>query len=180
MGLKDIGHALKKVAPLLAAVVGGPLGGGAAAIVSHALGVNADDHEALAVAVADPANEIKLRELEHTHREELERLALRDTELRLADTKDARSREVEITKATGKRDLNLYILAWVITIGFFAITGFLCVKEVPPGSVGPVGILFGALTAAFAGVVGYFFGSSAGSKEKTDILAEQARKTDVV
>ena len=66
------------------------------------------------------------------------------------------------------------ILASLIVIGFF---GCLVALLINPGTLSdlnrePVMLMIGALIAAFAGIVGYFFGSSAGSARKTNLLAK--------
>jgi hypothetical protein len=88
----------------------------------------------------------------------------------LADRQSARDREIEITKATGKRDLNLYILAWVVVGGFLGLTGLLTFVTVPTENQGPVNQLYGALAMGFGAVIGYFFGSSQSSDLKTRIM----------
>ena len=73
----------------------------------------------------------ELKKFEMTNKLELEKLALankqednrhleKTTEVVLGDKSNARSREVEVVKATGKRDYALIALAAVIVIGFFA------------------------------------------------------------
>lgn len=176
--LKSIGNLVAKSAPILGGVIGGPLGAGAVKLLAAKLGVDPQDHNTILKVLNDPATAIKLQELENAHEQELARLALRETEMGIEDRQNARAREVSVTQATGKRDLNLYILAWVIVGGFFVMTGLLYYHEIPSGSIGPVNQLFGALTLAFGGVVQYFFGSSRGSAEKTAIMAEQAKKTN--
>ena len=66
------------------------------------------------------------------------------------------------------------ILASLIVIGFF---GCLIALLINTGTLSdlnrePVMLMIGALIAAFAGIVGYFFGSSAGSARKTNLLAK--------
>ena len=66
------------------------------------------------------------------------------------------------------------ILASLIVIGFF---GCLIALLINPGTLSdlnrePVMLMIGALIAAFAGIVGYFFGSSAGSARKINLLAK--------
>jgi len=73
---------------------------------------------------------------------------------------------------SGKREWNQYILAWVIVIGFFLLCYFLMKAPLPQGSNEVVFMLFGALAAAFGAIVQYFFGSSKGSAEKTELLAK--------
>ena len=78
------------------------------------------------------------------------------------DKSNARSREVEVTKATGKKDNSITILAGVIVFGFFAGLISLVFVHLDKGS-GAYELLymcFGALTMKFGTVVDYFFGSS--------------------
>lgn len=78
------------------------------------------------------------------------------------DKSNARNREVEVTKATGKKDNAVTILAGIIVFGFFAGLVSLVFVHLDKGS-GAYELLymaFGALTMKFGTVVDYFFGSS--------------------
>lgn len=175
MNWKDVGEAVKKFAPVLGSALGpgGAAVGGAVSLLLGACGLGSDaTPDEVLTAISDPATQLKLKEMENSHKEELEKIALAFHQADLADTQSARSREVEITKATGKRDVNLYILAWVVVVGFFILTGMLMYVTLPTANIGPVGILFGALVAGFTGVLGYFFGSSQSSDIKTQMLAK--------
>jgi len=107
-------------------------------------------------------------------KEETERMRLE-----LADVKDARGMNIEGMKATGKRDINLYVLAYLYVSGFFISTGVMiwavCTnhfpEDLPQAAVFLLGNLFGALTAGVGAVVQYFFGSCKSSQDKTDIIA---------
>ncbi len=66
------------------------------------------------------------------------------------------------------------ILASLVVIGFF---GCLLALLINPETLSdlnrePVMLMIGALIAAFSGLMGYFFGSSAGSARKTNLLAK--------
>ncbi len=100
---------------------------------------------------------------------ELEKLGLQDRE-------SARQREMEVVKATGKKDINLYVLAWTIVGGFFTLCLTLLFKAIPEGQSDIVYVLFGGLVSGFSTVLGYFFGSSKGSAEKTALMARKADK----
>lgn len=65
-----------------------------------------------------------------------------------------------------------YVLASIIVIGFFSLLALLLFQPLPPDTSGVIFMLFGALSAAFGAVVQYFFGSSVGSSDKTEILAK--------
>ncbi|GAG93402.1 unnamed protein product [marine sediment metagenome] len=179
MDWKDVGKKLFILgAPILGMALGGPLGGIAAkaavGMISKKLGIAKETvtPEIINDAITNPASLLKLREIEIEGKIELQRLLNEENEQFLKDVQNARNREVEITKITGKRDINLYILAWCVVIGFFAMTGMMYFKPIPTESIGPINQLFGALAAGFGLVLGYFFGSSKSSKEKTELLVK--------
>ncbi len=63
-------------------------------------------------------------------------------------------------------------LAAASTVGLFSAIGMLMEHNVPPESREALMVLVGALSTAWLAVMNYFFGSSAGSSKKTDILAK--------
>ena len=78
------------------------------------------------------------------------------------DKSNARNREIEVVKTTGKKDNTVTILAGVIVIGFFAGLISLVFVHLDKGS-GTYELLymmFGALIAKFGTVIDYFFGAS--------------------
>jgi len=168
----DVKKTLGKGAPLIGTLLGGPAGGAVASLVAGALGVEDTPEGINAALKSDPSVLLKIKELEFTHKTKLEELALEETKALLADTQNARQREIEIQKAGGSNTL-MYILGSLIVVGFFATIITLIFKTVaiPTGSRDAVMLLFGTLTASFACVVQYFFGSSKGSSDKTAMMA---------
>lgn len=67
------------------------------------------------------------------------------------------------------KEIYMYVLGAIIVIGFFTIVSF----KVWKGQDAQLEI--GALIAAFAAVVGYFYGSSKGSADKTQLLADKKK-----
>lgn len=59
----------------------------------------------------------------------------------------------------------------LICVMFMAAVVALFYVEPPAGAREPLFILIGALAAAFGSVVAFFFGTSAGSADKTALLA---------
>jgi hypothetical protein len=171
--------------PLLGTALMGPAGpvaGGLAAnLIASVLGKDPTKMKPaeLISAVQNPEALVKLQEIEANHDVELRQIALEHERLRLQDVADARKREVAITKATGKRDWNLYILAYIIVAGFFGTLGIMFyfmfndagMNELPQSQIMLLGMLFGTLTSGIATVFQYFFGSSKGSSDKTKLLA---------
>ena len=66
-----------------------------------------------------------------------------------------------------------YTLAALIAIGLYWITYLLIMKATPEGNKDALLIVLGVMAAAFANVVGYFFGSSKGSSDKNEMLKKQ-------
>jgi hypothetical protein len=174
---KDVGNAIASAAPTVGGIVGGVLGatpgaqvgslaGNAISALLKSLGLadNSTPDQVMAAIQADPQSALKLRMAEMDYR-------LAEQKMYLDDIQNARNMMVETTKATGKRDINLYTLAWVIIIGFFGLVALLVFKDLPKDSNGVIFMLFGALASAFGSVTGYFFGSSKGSADKTALLA---------
>ena len=67
-----------------------------------------------------------------------------------------------------KKEIYMYVLGAVIVLGFFGVVIYKLYK----GS--DIQLEIGALLASFAAVVGYFFGSSKGSSDKTDMLKDKS------
>lgn len=68
------------------------------------------------------------------------------------------------------REIAMYILGGLIVAGFFVLLYILLFQDVPEENKDILQIAVGALIGAFTGVVGYFYGSSVGSKDKTEML----------
>ena len=66
-----------------------------------------------------------------------------------------------------------YSLAFLIVIGFFVLLFLLSVKPVPETNKDMFNILIGCLASAFAGIVGFYFGSSQSSADKTELLNQK-------
>ena len=173
--IKHLVKAVSKGAPIIGSLLGGPAGGAAGtalAMLAKAFGADPDNPEEILQAVKDdPESFIKLKRLEAEHEQELTKLALQSEIAHLQDRQSARQREIDVTKATGKKDWNLYITAWTIIIGFFALTGMLMFIPLPKDTNQAVLLLFGALASSFGAIVQYFFGSSKSSSDKTQMLA---------
>jgi hypothetical protein len=184
MTFTDILKGAANVAPVLLSALGpgGTAAGIAIKALSSAFGTKEEEMtpEALEqILASDKDALLKLKQAEMDYQLKLNdqklqenEQKLKETQQRLADVQNARQMNVDTTKATGKRDTNLYALAWVIVVGFFVLIGILIFHDLPKDSNGVVFMLFGALAAGFSGIKDYFFGSSAGSAAKTALLAK--------
>jgi hypothetical protein len=181
MEWKDIAGKIADAAPTLGTLIGGPIGTGIGTgvkLLARAFGLSDDaTPDQIDEAIKqDPQAALKLRQAELEYNLEIGRQKLQETQQYLADVQSARNMAVETTKATGKRDIYLYVLASVIVGGFFGLVGILIFRSVPQDASGVIFTLFGSLAAGFGAVISYFFGSSKGSVDKTELLAKGSVK----
>jgi hypothetical protein len=116
-------------APLLGAVLGGPpgLAAGAISLVTKGLGISSNSslNDIVKKIETDPEAAIKLKQLESSYQQYLASVRLQMDQAEYADRASARSREVDITKATGKSDRFPSILGGFIVLTFTMIIGLL-------------------------------------------------------
>ena len=68
------------------------------------------------------------------------------------------------------KDTFQYVLGGIIVIGFFLLLYLLIKQEIPEVNKDVLNLVIGALIGSFTTIVGYFYGSSKGSSEKTELL----------
>jgi hypothetical protein len=154
---------LKNVAPGLATIVAGPLGGMAVKAMADKLGVS-DTVEAVTQAIqADPEAAMKLAEID-----------LKQFQLENEDRASARHmQEVALQQDSwfAKNFLYLFTSVWsVFAMTFFSLASFYTIPEANTRIVDTIiGVLIGTVLTGF---FNFFFGSSKGSKDKTDALVK--------
>lgn len=168
MELKDV---LKKVGPTLAALLGGPFAGMAVEAIGLALNVPEPTLAKVEKALTsgnlngDQLAAIKLAEQQVAIR--LEELGVRREELVIEDRKSARDMQIATRSSVPA------VLTYIITLGFFSILGamfyFPAVKE-----SAPLMIMLGSLGTAWTGACAFWFGTTANSQNKTNLLAQSS------
>lgn len=165
---------VKSIAPTIGTALGGPLGGIAGLALTKALGLGEDsakDETTLAAAIqgASPDQLLTLKKADQDFAQQMQKLGFENLEaleaIAAGDRANARDREVKTKDWTPKA------LALAITLGFFGLLYYLLRHEPPQGSRDILNIMLGSLGSAWIGVVTYYFGSSAGSDRKTELLA---------
>ncbi len=160
---------IKTIAPMLGTALGGPLGGAAAAFIADKLGIESKTVEAVTEVLnsgkmtPDQISAIKLAEMDF--KKFLESNKIKMEEIAAADRNSARNREVQVKDNTNK------ILAFTVVGAFIAMVGATLMGFAKVESV-LAGTLVGYLSAKAEQVLAYYFGSSAGSKDKTALLAK--------
>lgn len=165
--LKAVGPLLQQVAPTIATALGGPLAGLATKTLSEALFGKTDapiDDMVVALGSASPETLAKIKQVDADFQVQMRKL---DIDLAAIDAKDrdsARRREVETKDPTPK------VLAVAVVIGFFSVLTILALHGMPPKGGDAILIMIGSLGAAFTAIVSYYYGSSAGSAAKNELL----------
>ncbi|WP_290917966.1 hypothetical protein [Halodesulfovibrio sp.] len=165
MNWKDIGTSVAKVAPVLGAALGGPVGaiaGAAGTLIGSFLGVEPEP-EAVAKALQNPEALLKLKELEVKQQGQLLGWQRAQLDAELRNVQDARAREVALAKAGHGGAWVTGVIALVVICGFFWM---LNIVVTTPEVSEPALLLLGSLGTAFGAVVNYYLGSSLGSYRK--------------
>lgn len=161
------------VAPWIGTALGGPLGGMAVSAIADALGLSdktedaiksalsgATPEQMLALKQADQQFAMRMQELGFQNVQALERIA--------ADDRDsARKREAAVLDYTPR------ILAYLIVGGFLGMAYGVLFKQMNADSV-LAGTIIGYLSAKAEQVAAYYFGSTAGSARKTELLGKSS------
>jgi hypothetical protein len=158
---------LKQIAPTIATALGGPLAGMAVSAISKAIGVDEDKVQDMISSNklnADQVTQLKLAEIELA--KQAQELGLNFEKLAVEDRKSAR--EMQATT----RSWMPPILAGAVTLGFFAIMTLMFFNKVDSNNPAIL-MMLGSLGTAWTGIIAYYFGSSAGSQAKTEMMAKK-------
>jgi hypothetical protein len=166
--MNELFNILKGIAPTLATAVAGPLGGAAVTALANKLGVS-DSVDAVAKAIAgDPAAAQKIAELE-----------LEYAKLDAQDRDSARKAYTAIAtseNATKLDKLVVPILALGVVGLAFSLIGVLMFVDTPNDQQQLVIFALGFITSAAGQVLSFYFGSSQGSKDKTEDMKGMVKK----
>ena len=172
--MEQLLNLVRTVAPSIASAVGGPLAGMAIKAISEALLGKPDGTEeelAQAATKATPEQLLALKKAENDFALQMRELDIDLERIAGADRDSARNREIKTKDWTPK------LLAGGITIGYFGVLFYMLTHGLPTtGGSEAMLVMLGTLGTAFGGVMAYYFGSSAGSKEKTEALSRMVSR----
>lgn len=168
---------LKKAFPFIsaAASLGGPVGVMAATLVGKAIGMDKAPPatqdgiaNAIAAAMTDPTQRAALLQAEEQFQLQMAELGFKNAEdleaTAAADRASARNREIQVRDWMPKAIGCLLVTSFVTAV-FLLLTGHGKIESALGGT------LIGYLAAKADLVATYYFGSSAGSDRKTELLA---------
>lgn len=171
--LKDL---LINAAPWLANAVGGPLAGMAVKAIGNALGQPDATPDAVvqALATATPNQILQLKQAEADFELKMRELGINSIqkleEIAAGDRDSARKREIEVKDSTPR------VLSYIVTGGFFSLLLLMMFKQPPDGSGPVLNIMLGSLGTAWIQCISYYFGTTASSQRKTDLLHKASQK----
>lgn len=164
------------VAPTLGTLLGGPMAGGVVRELAEKLLGKPEASEAeieQAVIAASPELLARLREIEASYKTRMAelqidvgKLAVEIERVDASDRANARARQLSL------RDWLPNALAVLIIAGFFATQALLVYAPIPEHVLNLLTRTLGTVDMMTGAVVFYYFGSSRGSKDKTDLLGK--------
>lgn len=174
---EKVGRTIADAAPALGGVLGGPAGAAAGSLIAATLGTSSDPDAVMEKLRTDPEALLKIRQIEADEREKIRDWQLATVQAYLADTQNARAAHAG---NAGVFKLGVVILVTFAAVmaaalwgAYGALTGGITIKD--PATVAAVSTFIGTLVGYAASnaqqVIGFFYGSSKGSSDKTDAMA---------
>jgi hypothetical protein len=173
MDLSKIGGLLGQIAPTIATAIGGPVAGMAVKALAGALGLSQDsssDDVQEALMNATPEQLAAVKKIDADFKVQMKELDIDLERIAAGDRDSARNMQMQTN------DWIPRAMAIMVTFGFFGILAWLLIKGVPPSGSETLIYMLGALGTAWTGIVQFYFGSSAGSKAKTDAMVQGEKK----
>jgi hypothetical protein len=164
---------LGAVAPTIATAFGGPLVGQAVTFVAKAMGLSPDASKAEvaeAIAKATPEQLLAIKKADNEFAAHMGDLGVELDRIAAGDRANARAMQIE-TKSVLPA-----VLAAAVVVGYFGVTFVLMKWGLPAEGGEALLILLGGLNLGFGAVLNFYFGSSAGSADKTRTIATLASK----
>jgi hypothetical protein len=154
---------LAKLVPTIATCLGGPLAGLAVTAVSKALGIDEDKVQNVIDNGKLNAEQIaSLKQAEIELQQQAQELGLNFEQLAVQDRASAR----DLQKET--KSLIPPILSVLVTIGFFGILAGLMSGKIMTSDA--LMLMLGSLGTAWTGIIAFYFGSSASSQAKDQMI----------
>jgi len=160
---------LKGVAPVLATAVAGPAGGAAVGWIASKLGIPDDTIEGVTKALTgNPEMTMKLKELD-----------LEYAKLEVQDRDSARKAYAQVATSEYATKLDKVVVP-VLALGVvglaFTLIGVLMFVNTPQDQQQIIIFALGFITSAAGQVLSFYFGSSQGSKDKTEEIKGMLKK----
>jgi hypothetical protein len=168
--LSKFGPLLGQIAPSIATALGGPLAGVAIKTLSNALFGHEDGTEqqiSEAMTSATPDQLASIKKIDADFKVQMKSLDIDLERIAAGDRDSARKMQSETKDWTPKA------LAFIITFGFFGALVYILAFGIPQTGTEVILMMLGSLSTSWTGVTQFYYGSSAGSKAKTEALTSR-------
>ena len=163
---------LKTLAPMLGTALGGPLGGAAAAFIADKLGIESKTVEAVSEVLnsgkmtPEQVASIKLAEIEF--QKFLKQNAIELEKVHAEDRSSARAMLAAVRSKVPAW------LSFIVTLGYFGILGGMMTNTLEIKDSQALLLMLGSLSTAWGMVMAFWFGTTNGSAQKNELLANSA------
>lgn len=160
---------LKTLAPAIGTALGGPLGGAAAAFIADKLGIESKTVEAVTEVLnsgkmtPEQVAQIKLAEIEF--QKFLKQNAIDLEKVHAEDRGSARAMLAAVRSKVPAW------LSFIVTLGYFGILGGMMTNTLDIKDSQALLLMLGSLSTAWGMVMAFWFGTTAGSAQKNELLA---------
>lgn len=163
---------IKTVAPWIGTALAGPFGGMAAEAAAAALGLSEKTTDAIKAALsgATPEQMLALKKADQDFAVQMQALGFKqvaDLEaLAAGDRKDARAMQIAV------RSWVPAALSLAVTVGYFAVLIGMMTSAFKVGDSQALLLMLGSLSTGWGVVMAFWFGTTADSGRKTELLAQ--------
>jgi len=163
---------VKTVAPWIGTALGGPLGGMAVEAAANALGISDKTTDAVKQALAGvtPDQMLALKKADQDFALQMQTLGFKQiTDLEAiaaGDRKDARAMQISLRSKVPAW------LSFLVTIGYFGVLIGMMTGALKVSDSQALLIMLGSLSTAWGVVMAFWFGTTADSGRKTELLAQ--------
>ena len=154
---------LEKLAPTVASALGSPVAGMAVSALESAMGISGDDIQKTIVTNKLTAEQVAaIQQAELAIKAKAQEMNLDFAKLQNEDKASARQMQSTVKSWVPPT------LAMLVTVGFFGILIGLMLNKLEPNP--ELDVMLGSLGTAWVGIISFYFGSSAGSQAKDQLL----------
>lgn len=161
MNWSELGKKVADFAPLLGSALG-PVGAGVGALISSEFGTENTPDAINSFITGNPEAQVKLREIELTHKSQLQKIKLETLQAELSDKANAR-------QAHRQSKMPAY-LSFGLTILIGTLVFLLFYVDVPEGSREVLFMLLGVVVKEWGSAMQFWFGTTRSSADKTRLM----------
>ena len=166
MNWSELGKKVADYAPLLGGALG-PVGAGVGALIASEFGTENTPDAISNFMTGNPEAQVKLREIELTHKTKLQQIKLETLQAELGDKANARQAHHQ-SKMPACLSVVLTVLIAILVVLLFYI-------KVPEGSREVLFMLLGVVVKEWGSAMQFWFGTTRSSADKTRLMIKETR-----